>query len=276
MTPSFVNKHRNGKLKRYFYYQCVKTKKYDWNSCPTKQVNSDKLERLIFRKLESISKDKFYLDALVSKFSRENSDVEYREGVELRETENQFSAETLKSLLKNVLKIIKFEKGASGNLKIKKYISEILYSPEEIKIIFNNSSLLDSSTSLSSMSADRRLSADESRVVENLRAEDLRISAGTREQMLGGVGSESVLDGSSQGSILNDGCRRRIRTPTDGARVRCPAIRRAGNFKNFLPYSLLSSAGLFWPESSSFFSSSAGFPCLSSSSSVVPFLTSSA
>ena len=72
------------------------------------------------------------------------------------------------------------------NLKIKKYISEIIYSPKEIKIYINYSSLLDSSTSLSTMMGDRRHDTDESRVVENLRAEVPRINVGTCEQVMEG------------------------------------------------------------------------------------------
>ena len=206
MTTSYVNKHRNGKLKRYFYYQCTKTKKYDWNSCPTRQVNSDKLERYLASKLESISNDKYYLEALVYKLSRENMTLGDRQGVELSKTEIQFSAESLRRLLLAVLKIIHSEKGASRNLKIKKYISEIIYSPEEIKIEFKTESLFDSSADLSTMTADRRQSQDESSGLLSLPDYAERDSARLSGQALGGVSAVSYSEGSREGC----GCEKRI------------------------------------------------------------------
>ena len=47
MTPVFTNKHSKGRLKRYFYYRCVSTLKRGWDSCPTKQINADKLEKFV-------------------------------------------------------------------------------------------------------------------------------------------------------------------------------------------------------------------------------------
>ena len=79
------------------------------------------------------------------------------------------------------------------------------------------------------MSADRRLFPKNFSVVNNLPKKTIRDSLVFGEQVLGGVGSGSGLDGSDQGSILEVGWRRRIRTLTDGARGRSPAIRRAAN-----------------------------------------------
>ena len=95
MTPTFVNKKREGnRLKRYFYYRCIKTLKHEWDSCPTKQVNADKLERLITKRLDAISNDDFYLNALVRTHRGEENNTPHRTGFELRESENQISVKS--------------------------------------------------------------------------------------------------------------------------------------------------------------------------------------
>ena len=55
VTPSFTNKIKGDKRKRYYYYRCTKTFKYDWQSCSTRTVSAPRLENLIFTNLKRIS-----------------------------------------------------------------------------------------------------------------------------------------------------------------------------------------------------------------------------
>jgi len=160
MTPYHVNKHSKGKMKHYYYYRCTKTFKHDWESCGTKQINADRLEQYIFSKLNDISDDDFYINALVRMNRREKFDLGYQEGLELRESPPDLAEKMLKKHLKKIIKTIKkhlkkiiktiqTQGGEERSLKIKKLISLIEYSPEEIKIQLKNISLLDSSAELS-------------------------------------------------------------------------------------------------------------------------------
>jgi site-specific DNA recombinase len=172
MTTSFINKHTKGNLKRYFYYRCISTLKRDWKSCGIKQVNSDKLEQYIYKNLERIYNDNYFLENLIFRLNHDLNTVN-REGFEHSKSQIRFSKETLKPLLKEILKIIKQPGGAERNLRIKKYISGIKYSPEEIELELNYPSC--------SVEDAENLS------VENLRAGALRSCAGSSEQVTGGV-----------------------------------------------------------------------------------------
>jgi len=44
MTPCYMNKRKEERLKRCYYYRCTKTFKMDWDSCSVRQVNADRLE----------------------------------------------------------------------------------------------------------------------------------------------------------------------------------------------------------------------------------------
>jgi len=171
MTPTFTNKHTAGKLKRYFYYQCISTLKKDWTSCRTKQVNSDKLEKYIYKNLERIYNDNYFLENLIFRLNYDLNTVN-REGFEHSQSQIRFSKETLKPLLKEILKTIKQPVGSERNLKIKKYISGIKYSPEEIELNIKYYRFID----------ERSSSAG----VDSLRTGDSRIMAGSRTQALGG------------------------------------------------------------------------------------------
>ncbi|MEW6095691.1 MAG: recombinase family protein, partial [bacterium] len=81
MTPSYTNKRKQGKIKRYYYYRCTITSKRDWNACSIKQVNADRLEKYVFENLERISLDKHYIDSLI--FRLKNNPVGDRIGLEL-------------------------------------------------------------------------------------------------------------------------------------------------------------------------------------------------
>ena len=54
MSACFTNKHRNGKLKRYYYYRCTCVNKKGWQACPTKEVSAERIENYILENLERI------------------------------------------------------------------------------------------------------------------------------------------------------------------------------------------------------------------------------
>lgn len=62
MSACFTNKHRNGKLKRYYYYRCTCINKKSWQACSTKEVSAERIENYILENLERISLDKNYIE----------------------------------------------------------------------------------------------------------------------------------------------------------------------------------------------------------------------
>ncbi len=83
MTPSHTNKRKQNKLRRYYYYRCTKTFKKDWDNCGTRQVNANRLEHYILQNLERISMDQHYIDSLIPKSRRFESNSGDRTGLEL-------------------------------------------------------------------------------------------------------------------------------------------------------------------------------------------------
>ena len=135
MTSCFTNKRTNGKLTRYYYYRCTSTMKQDWQSCSVKQVSAERLENFCLENLERISVDKNYIENLVFRL---NNDLEagYRAGYELTEECSKFSVESISKTLKFFLSELKTKKGIERNLLAKRFLENILYSPENIKIRF--------------------------------------------------------------------------------------------------------------------------------------------
>ncbi len=128
MTPSYTNKRKQRKIKRYYYYRCTKTTKRDWNACSTKMVSADRLEKYVFENLERISLDKQYIDSLIFRLKNDLSGG--RTGLKLSE----LFSETFQSTLQHFLKTLPQKKGIEKNLLIKKFIKEIIYSKENIQI----------------------------------------------------------------------------------------------------------------------------------------------
>ena len=156
MTSCFTNKHRNGKLKRYYYYRCTSTNKKGWQACLTKEVSAERIENYILENLERISLDKSYLENLVfklnhglksSKHSLKNLAPAVGEGLEpsgLCSKFTKFSAETIVSILNSFLSFLSQRRGVERNLLAKRFIKEILYSKENIKItLFYSENLKD-------------------------------------------------------------------------------------------------------------------------------------
>ena len=143
MTTSFVNKWPEGKLKRYYYYRCTSTTHKGWQACSIKQVSADRLEKYILENLERISLDRTYIEALVFKLNHslvssnpelKNSSPGYRAGLELKKVCSKLEPETIISVLKSFLSFLSQRRGVERNLLAKKFIKDILYSPETIKI----------------------------------------------------------------------------------------------------------------------------------------------
>ncbi len=110
MTPCFVNKWTKGKLKRYYYYRCTSTHHKDWQACPVKQINADRLERYVLENLERISLDKNYVENLIFKLNNSiassNPEVKKiestpRAGLELTKTCSKLEPEIIFSVLKS-------------------------------------------------------------------------------------------------------------------------------------------------------------------------------
>ncbi|MDI6883028.1 MAG: zinc ribbon domain-containing protein [Patescibacteria group bacterium] len=135
MTSCFTNKKGNGKLKRYYYYRCTSTLRQDWQSCSVKQVSAERLENFCLENLERISVDKNYIENLVFQL---NNDLQagHHAGYELTEECSKFSAESISNTLKFFLSELKIKRGIERNLLAKRFLSNILYSPENIKIRF--------------------------------------------------------------------------------------------------------------------------------------------
>jgi site-specific DNA recombinase len=138
MTPCFTNKHRNGIVKRYFYYRCTKTNRYGWSHCPVKQVSAERLEQFSLENLERISADKTYLENMA--FRLNHGDVNPTAwGIELRGVEPsifKFSPEMLSDTLSFFTASLRAAKGIEKNLVAKKCLEKIEYSPDQISFSF--------------------------------------------------------------------------------------------------------------------------------------------
>ena len=136
MSSFFSNKHKNGKFdRRYYYYRCTSTTKFDWQSCSVKQVSAERLENFCLENLERIAIDKSYIENLVFRLNND-SQAGYRNGYELTDGCSKFSTENISDTLKFFLSGLKTTKGIERNLFAKRFLSNIFYSPESIKIRF--------------------------------------------------------------------------------------------------------------------------------------------
>ena len=135
MTSCFTNKYIAGKLNRYYYYRCTAAMKQDWQACSVKQVSAERLEDFCLENLERISVDKNYVENLVFRLNNDEQ-AGHRAGYELTDGCSKFSTERISDTLKFFLNGLKTTKGIERNLFTKKFLSNIFYSPESIKIHF--------------------------------------------------------------------------------------------------------------------------------------------
>jgi len=128
MTPAFTNKKRG----RYHYYRCTKTYKQNWDSCSTRQINADRLERFVIDNLKRISVDKHYIDSSIFKLNFEALGV--HKGLELSASCSAIDPKMVQDDLKNLVSYFEKASKIEQALAIKKYIKDILYSKESIQI----------------------------------------------------------------------------------------------------------------------------------------------
>jgi site-specific DNA recombinase len=181
MTSCFTNKYIAGKLNRYYYYRCTATMKQDWQACSVKQVSAERIENFCLENLERISVDKNYIENLVFRLNNDEQ-AGHRTGYELTGRCSKFSAENISGTLKFFINGLKTTKGIERNLFAKKFLSNIFYSPESIKIrfIFRQSggevAAKASPASLVARLGKRTLSSSKNEFVSNLMAPELKPS----------------------------------------------------------------------------------------------------
>jgi site-specific DNA recombinase len=143
MSSCFTNKWRKGKMRRYYYYRCTCVNKKGWQSCSTKEASADRLEKYVLENLERISIDRDYLDNLVFKLNHSSSHnlksqtPAVGQGLEPSEVcskFSKFSPETIASIIKSFLLFLSQRRGVERNLLAKRFLKEIIYSPETVKI----------------------------------------------------------------------------------------------------------------------------------------------
>ena len=128
MTPAFTNKKHG----RYHYYRCTKTYKQTWDSCSTRQINANRLERFVIDNLKRISVDKHYIDSSIFKLNFEALGA--HKGLELLRSCSPIDPKTFQQSLKNLVEYLEKATKIDQALALKKYIKNIIYSKETIQI----------------------------------------------------------------------------------------------------------------------------------------------
>jgi hypothetical protein len=149
MTPSHVNKKKNGKTKRYYYYRCTSTIRKNWNNCSIHQISAKRLESYIFDNLERISLDKQYIDNLLFRLNNSTSNDNIavssknppvlgvsgvRHEYELKACTSEITPETFSQTLTSFLNSLSQTRGLERNLLCRKFIQQVIYSKESIRI----------------------------------------------------------------------------------------------------------------------------------------------
>ena len=119
-------------------------------------MSAERIERYILENLERISLDKNYIENIVFKLNHnldssnpnlKNSGSPVGGGVEPSQVcskFSKFSVETIVSILKSFLSFLSQRRGVKRNLLVKRFIKEIIYSQENIKItLFYSENLKD-------------------------------------------------------------------------------------------------------------------------------------
>ena len=133
MSACFTNKYKSGKLKRYYYYRCTSINKKGWRACSIKEVSAERIEKYILENLERIYLDKNYIENLVFRLNH-SLNTTSEDGIEPSKVCSKFSMETIISILRSFLFGLAIQKGTERNLLAKRFIKEIIYSGENIKI----------------------------------------------------------------------------------------------------------------------------------------------
>lgn len=110
MSACFTNKHRNGKLKRYYYYRCTCVNKKGWQACSIKEASAERIENYILENLERISLDQSYIENLVFRLNNKLN-TPREDGIKPSKVCSKFSVETIIFGLKSFLSTIADKKG---------------------------------------------------------------------------------------------------------------------------------------------------------------------
>jgi site-specific DNA recombinase len=137
MSEVFTNKSRNNKRVRYFYYRCSRVNKFDKSFCDIRQASVDRLDRYIIENLDTIAKNKQYLDSLI--FTLNNSPKPMASGLEPGPIPLQYTSEKVREILKTITGSADNMDMTERRIIMKRHISKIIYSKEEIEILLNYS-----------------------------------------------------------------------------------------------------------------------------------------
>ncbi|MFH1542030.1 MAG: recombinase family protein [bacterium] len=128
MSPTYTNKIKNNKRKRYYFYRCTCTHKRDWTSCPTRQVSATRLDSFVVQNLERIASDQQYVESLSFKLKHGPAGV--GQGFEL----SCFDPANLRESLLNVVKTASIKGGVNKGEMMRKRIKKLIYSKDNIEI----------------------------------------------------------------------------------------------------------------------------------------------
>ena len=128
MTQAFTNK----KSGRYHYYRCTKTYKQSWDSCSTRQISADRLEKFVVDNLKRISLDTHYIDSSIFKLNFDALGVHKR--LELSQSCLEIDPKMVQGNLKDLVSYLEKASKIEQALVLKRYIKSIFYSKESIQI----------------------------------------------------------------------------------------------------------------------------------------------
>jgi len=128
MSPTYTNKLKKNKRKRYYFYRCTCTHKRDWTSCPTRQVSATRLDAYVVQNLARIAGDQQYLESLSFKLKHGLAGV--GQGLEL----SCFNPDDLKNSLLDVVKTASIRGGINKGDLMRKRIKKLIYSKDNIEI----------------------------------------------------------------------------------------------------------------------------------------------
>ncbi|MFA4858353.1 MAG: recombinase family protein, partial [Candidatus Margulisiibacteriota bacterium] len=132
MTPTYTNKIKNGKRRRYFYYRCTCTLKRDWQVCSVKQVSAGRFDACVVQNLDRICRDEQYLESLSFMLNRNNPGA--CPGLELTLNPPATTSENLKNTLEQALKIASITEVINKGVAMKNLVKQVFYSKEKIEV----------------------------------------------------------------------------------------------------------------------------------------------
>ncbi len=132
MTPTYINKIKETKRKRYYYYRCTCTLKRDWAACAIRQVSSTRLDEFIVQNLDRISKDRQHLESLSFMLNKDLPGV--GKGFELSGQEPALTSRDIKKVLETVVRIASAKEAINKGMAIKNHVQNVVYSRDVVQI----------------------------------------------------------------------------------------------------------------------------------------------